>query len=83
MSTPQLRPAERTAFCRGCDTPIEKGAPMVSFYSRRNRGQSIHICVACSRAIGELGVQQPASATESDGILGNTFTHIITDEVPQ
>lgn len=50
----ELRPAERPAFCRACDTKIEKGYYMVSFYSWRNRGQHIHICLNCCAKIGDM-----------------------------
>lgn len=61
MSAPQVRPAERTAFCRGCDKPIEKGTEMVSFHSWRNRGQNIHICLPCAESIGELAASKKES----------------------
>lgn len=48
------RKAERNAFCRGCDRTIKKGTDMVTTYSFRNRGQSIHFCVKCAKQIGEL-----------------------------
>jgi hypothetical protein len=51
---PTRRPAERRAFCRGCDQPIEKGQEMVSWFTFRNRGQNIHICIPCCEAIGGL-----------------------------
>lgn len=54
MSKPELRPAERTAYCRGCDKKIQRGEPMVSFYSFRNTGMSIHLCLNCAEDIGEL-----------------------------
>jgi hypothetical protein len=54
MSQPNLRKAERPAYCRGCDKVIEKGDEMISFHSYRNRGQFIHICVDCSGRIGAL-----------------------------
>lgn len=48
------RPAERNAFCRGCDEVIEKGQDMVSTYSWRNRGQYIHFCLDCAKIISKL-----------------------------
>ena len=42
-----IRKAEREAFCRFCDKVIRKGETMFSFYSWRNRGQNIHICLDC------------------------------------
>jgi hypothetical protein len=50
----EVRAAERVAFCRCCDKPIEKGQTMVSWYSYRNRGMNIHICLPCAREIGEM-----------------------------
>lgn len=50
----KLRPAERSAYCRGCDKEIVKDELMVSTYSRRNRGQWIHLCLNCAEDIGEL-----------------------------
>lgn len=51
---PKRRPAEREAFCRACDTKIVPGREMISFYSWRNRGQHIHICLPCAGLIGRL-----------------------------
>ena len=48
------RLAERDAFCRWCDNTITKGSPMVSIYSWRNRGVSMHFCLPCAEKIGEL-----------------------------
>lgn len=42
-----VRESEREAFCRFCDSTINKGDTMLSFYSHRNRGQSIHLCKEC------------------------------------
>lgn len=50
----QLRPAERTAYCRGCDKELLKGELMISTYSSRNRGQHIHFCLDCAEEIGRL-----------------------------
>ncbi len=50
----EFREAKRDAFCRGCDTNIEKGDHMVTTYSRRNRGQNIHFCVDCAKEIGRM-----------------------------
>lgn len=54
MSKPNLRPAERTAYCRGCDKEMHKGEPLVALYSWRNRGQSIFFCLDCAEEIGGL-----------------------------
>lgn len=50
----ERRQAQRKAFCRGCDKIIAQGEDMVSTYSFRNRGQHIHFCLECARAIGKL-----------------------------
>lgn len=47
MSKPEYREAQRTAYCRSCDKAIKRGEMMVSLYSFRNTGQSIHICPLC------------------------------------
>jgi hypothetical protein len=60
----ELRPAERSAFCRGCDIKIERGEYMISFYSWRNRGQHIHLCLECCGKIGDM-VNAPAKNTIS------------------
>ena len=57
MSKPELRAAERTAFCRSCDKEITKGQHIVSLFSRRNRGQYIHFCLYCAEDIGKLVLQ--------------------------
>ena len=51
---PELRRAMRVARCRACDTEIDPGTPMISWYSSANRGMHIHICLKCSDAIGRL-----------------------------
>jgi hypothetical protein len=48
------RPAERNAFCRGCDNTIVKGEDLIYTYSFRNTGQNIYFCVACAKKIGDL-----------------------------
>ena len=54
MSKPEFRKAERDAFCRACDKTIKKGTDMVSWYSHRNQGMNIHICLPCAEGIGAL-----------------------------
>jgi RNase P subunit RPR2 len=56
MSTSPIerRPAQREAFCRGCDKEIVRGTDMIYTYSRRNRGQHIHFCLQCAVEIGKL-----------------------------
>ena len=61
----EFREAQRDAFCRGCDTKIKKGQPMVSTYSWRNRGQNIHFCVACAEEIGEMVKDSPQISKEA------------------
>lgn len=48
-----LREAERQAFCRLCNAPIEKGDMMVSWYSYRNRGMYVHLHPNCVIDLGE------------------------------
>lgn len=50
----QRRPAQRDAFCRGCDKVIKRGDDMISTYSFRNTGQWIHFCLDCCKKIGEM-----------------------------
>jgi hypothetical protein len=58
MSEIVKRPAERDAFCRGCDITIKKGSLMITTYSRRNRGQNIHFCIECAKNIGKMGSKE-------------------------
>lgn len=51
---PVVRNAEHKARCRACDAELEKGTQMVSWYSFRNRGQYIHICLPCAKHIGYI-----------------------------
>ena len=48
------REAQRDAFCRWCDKTVKKGDTMVSGYSWRNRGITMHFCIPCAKKIGEL-----------------------------
>lgn len=48
---PKLRPAERDAYCRSCDEVMSKGTNMISWYSWRNRGMNIHLCLDCVREL--------------------------------
>lgn len=68
MSEPSLRKAERDAFCRACDKTIRKNTNMISWYSHRNRGMNIHICLPCSQSIGKL-------AEEYTNMLAGTEIH--------
>lgn len=54
MSNFTKRKAERHAFCRDCDRTIKKGELMVSGYSHRNQGISMHFCINCAVNIGKL-----------------------------
>lgn len=56
MSTYDIvrRPAQRSAFCRGCDKEIARGVDMISTYSFRNTGMWIHFCLKCAVEIGKL-----------------------------
>ena len=51
---PEFRLAKRDAYCRSCDEIIPKGAEMISWYSHRNRGQHIHLCITCAAKIAAL-----------------------------
>jgi hypothetical protein len=44
------------ASCRACDRDINKGDWMVTMFSFRNRGQSIHICPGCVRKMYSLSI---------------------------
>ena len=68
MGSPEFRKAERNAFCRACDKTIIKGMDMVSWYSHRNQGMNIHICVTCAESIGAL-------AAEHKNILAGAEIH--------
>jgi hypothetical protein len=53
---PKARPAERNAFCRACDKPIVKGEHMITWYSQRNQGMSIHLHEECAINIGTMAM---------------------------
>jgi len=61
---PVKRNVERDAYCRSCDCLIPKGTTVLSWYSRRNRGMNIHICIPCSVKIGELAKKEPDGDTK-------------------
>jgi hypothetical protein len=71
MSGPELRKAERNAFCRSCDKTIKKNDEMVSWYSHRNQGMNIHLCLQCAEYIG-------AMVTEHKNILAGA--EILSDK---
>ena len=54
MFKPELRQAERDAYCRSCDKVIAKGDKMLSWYSHRNKGMHIHLCLECVDNIDRL-----------------------------
>lgn len=54
MSAPERREAQRNAYCRSCDKEIQKKEEMITLWSRRNRGQYIHLCLECAKKIGKL-----------------------------
>lgn len=56
MTTPPtFKVLGNLGFCRVCDMALErKRTPCVSWYSGRNRGQNIHICVPCVKLLGKL-----------------------------
>ena len=51
---PQIRAAERDAFCRYCDKRIDKGQTMFTWYSHRNQGMSIHLHLYCVLSMGNM-----------------------------
>jgi hypothetical protein len=51
---PVVRRAEHKAFCRACSQVINKGDPMVSWYSTANRGMHIHLDLDCAQHIGHI-----------------------------
>jgi len=53
---PEARPAERNTFCRACDKPIVKGEHMITWYSHRNQGMSIHLHEECAIKIGLMAI---------------------------
>jgi len=58
----QFRPAQRTCFCRGCDKEIAPNTEkIITFYSFRNRGQHIHICVPCVESFSALIAEEKLS----------------------
>jgi hypothetical protein len=68
MSVPEFRKAERDAFCRSCDKTIKKGTDMVSWYSHRNQGMNIHLCLQCAKDIGTI-------VTDRENILAGAEIH--------
>jgi hypothetical protein len=50
----ERRPAQREAWCRGCDKKISKGEDLIYTYSFRNRGQNIYFCMGCAKKISAL-----------------------------
>lgn len=58
MTEIQYRPAQRTCYCRGCDKEIAPNTEkIITFYSIRNRGQHIHICVPCVEKFNDLIIE--------------------------
>lgn len=53
-TTFEYRPCEREAFCRDCDKKIKKGEMMVSGYSWRNTGMSMHFHPDCIKKMFDL-----------------------------
>lgn len=53
MNELRKAPAERVAVCRLCDKAIKIGETKVSFYSPRNCGMHIHLCIECCKKIGD------------------------------
>jgi len=51
----ERRQMERDAFCRACDKVIKRNTEeAIIWYSWRNKGQHIMICLPCSQKIGEM-----------------------------
>lgn len=51
----ERRQMERDAFCRACDKVIKRNTEeAIVWYSWRNKGQHIMICLPCSQTIGEM-----------------------------
>lgn len=49
-----LEPMKRDGYCRLCDSLLQKEDKVaVKFYSHRNKGQSILLCIPCSVKIGK------------------------------
>lgn len=45
---PVVKMLERDGYCRVCDNVMTRNEDtVVSWWSSRNRGQSIHICIPC------------------------------------
>lgn len=78
----ELRLAERDAFCRACDIKITKGTYMISFYSWRNRGQNIHLCLNCCSIIGDM-VNEPKKSTigEERIVLSGIPSVVVPDNI--
>lgn len=51
----ERRQMERDAFCRACDKVIKRNTEeAIVWYSWRNKGQHILICLPCSQIIGKM-----------------------------
>lgn len=49
------RQPERNAVCRVCDETIHRNQDyMISWYSYRNTGQYIHICIPCIKDLYKM-----------------------------
>jgi len=54
-SNPTIRQSQQDCFCRVCDKKIQRNTEdIVSWYSWRNRGQNIHVCIPCMQILGKL-----------------------------
>jgi len=54
----EIRKAERVAICRGCDTKIERGKEMVSWYTIRGQSSHIHLCFDCVKKMYEMLIEK-------------------------
>jgi len=55
MTDIQYRYAKKECFCRGCDKEIQPNTEkIITFYSFRNRGMHVHLCVPCVEKFNDL-----------------------------
>lgn len=58
-TTFEYRSLERDGYCRDCDGRIKRGDMVVSGYSYRNRGMSMHFHPECLKKMFELIPNEP------------------------
>lgn len=60
---PTRRFVERDAFCRACDKKLKRESDeAIIWYSFRNTGQNIIICLPCARHLGQLAREETSEA---------------------